>query len=485
VPGAVIGQLPVETSVTADVRQDKATGRQVYVRYAADSMQERPAPAYLLPLVALAADGAARARLSLEVARDVARGADPSTDEVAAASGAVEWLTASLHAGPVPGVRALRALRDEAAAEARAGRPLQPVLDRALSAGWILWGWVAGRGGLTAEGLRALGDALLRTGDAAAAAIAEGHAAAEREIATRSASALRELLDEVLDLAERDEVGRARLARRAAEVGIPVDRPLTVIVADAGRDLVDADPAVVDVARRLVPGVAPVVGDPRALGAPVPGPVVAATHGRLVVIQPVSTRPVDAVGALAALGEDWTATTAPAAGLLGAAAAAREATAALAVARRIGARRAVVAASSLALERALLAEPALLREAVQRELGPLLTATRGAGLVDTLEAYLAERENVRAAARRLGIAPRTVAYRLERIERLLGGRLDADLRLRLATTLFARRTLGEPGEGPATAASTPVAAPAGPAPPGAAGRRPGAPSRRSTRRPSR
>ena len=61
-----------------------------------------------------------------------------------------------------------------------------------------------------------------------------------------------------------------------------------------------------------------------------------------------------------------------------------------------------------------------------------------------MEAYLAERENVSAAARRLGVAPRTVAYRLERIERLLGGRLDASRRARLATALFARRLLGSP-----------------------------------------
>jgi DNA-binding PucR family transcriptional regulator len=84
-----------------------------------------------------------------------------------------------------------------------------------------------------------------------------------------------------------------------------------------------------------------------------------------------------------------------------------------------------------------------MRAAVDRELGPLLESSRGSVLVETLEAYLGERENVRAAARRLGIAPRTVAYRLERIERLLGVRLDADRRLRLAATLFARRVLGD------------------------------------------
>ena len=41
-------------------------------------------------------------------------------------------------------------------------------------------------------------------------------------------------------------------------------------------------------------------------------------------------------------------------------------------------------------------------------------------------------------ARRLGVAARTVSYRLERIERILGGPLDEERRLRLAAALFAR-----------------------------------------------
>jgi DNA-binding PucR family transcriptional regulator len=184
---------------------------------------------------------------------------------------------------------------------------------------------------------------------------------------------------------------------------------------------------------------------------------------------PESRRAADVAGSLAALGDGWIATTAPAPGLLGTAGAVREATAALAVARRAGRIGTLVPAGSLALERALLAEPDLLRAAVERELGPLLAAPRGAGLADTMEAYLAERENVRAAARRLGIAPRTVAYRLERIERLLGGRLDAARRARLATALFARRLLGDddPAAGP-TAAAGSTAAPGQP-PSGAPG----------------
>ena len=48
----------------------------------------------------------------------------------------------------------------------------------------------------------------------------------------------------------------------------------------------------------------------------------------------------------------------------------------------------------------------------------------GEELVQTLEVYLASRQNIRETARRLHLASRTVAYRLERIESLLGTSLD-------------------------------------------------------------
>jgi DNA-binding PucR family transcriptional regulator len=173
----------------------------------------------------------------------------------------------------------------------------------------------------------------------------------------------------------------------------------------------------------------------------VPAPVVAAAHGRLILLVPASRAAPDVPAALDALGSTWIATSASAVTLLDVAAATREASAALSIAIIGSPRRRIVPSRQLALERALLADPSLLRAAIDVELGPLLTGPRAAGLVETLETYLGERENVRATARRLGVASRTVTYRLDRIERLLGGRLDADRRLRLATVLFARRLL--------------------------------------------
>jgi DNA-binding PucR family transcriptional regulator len=81
---------------------------------------------------------------------------------------------------------------------------------------------------------------------------------------------------------------------------------------------------------------------------------------------------------------------------------------------------------------------------VARWLGPLDDAGRGSGaLVPTLEAWLDAEHSVTGTARALGVAPRTVTYRLERIATLLGlPALDAPARERLAAALLARRLLG-------------------------------------------
>ena len=74
---------------------------------------------------------------------------------------------------------------------------------------------------------------------------------------------------------------------------------------------------------------------------------------------------------------------------------------------------------------------------VRRELGPLLADERfGEELIETLQAYFDAGENVTAAARRLHLATRTVAYRLEKIESLLGHPLDGDNGRRLSTALM-------------------------------------------------
>ena len=94
----------------------------------------------------------------------------------------------------------------------------------------------------------------------------------------------------------------------------------------------------------------------------------------------------------------------------------------------------------LALERLLLANEDLADATVRRELGPVLADERfGEELVATLEAYFDAGENVTEAARRLHLATRTVGYRLEKIESLLGHPFDGENGRRLSTALLVRR----------------------------------------------
>ncbi len=126
--------------------------------------------------------------------------------------------------------------------------------------------------------------------------------------------------------------------------------------------------------------------------------------------------------------------------------------------------RRVVPVAELALERALVADPDLAAAAVDRWLGPIVTAPRGgAALLATLEASFAADGSVVGTARLLGVATRTVSYRLERIAQLLGvPELDAEVRARLVSALLIRRLMraGDPPDGDDRTPATPAAPPA-------------------------
>lgn len=78
-------------------------------------------------------------------------------------------------------------------------------------------------------------------------------------------------------------------------------------------------------------------------------------------------------------------------------------------------------ASSFAAELDWLPSDTALRKGFQeRVLGPLLTRTKGAGLLDTLRVWLQCDRRPGETARRLGIHPHTLTYRLQRIEALTG-----------------------------------------------------------------
>jgi hypothetical protein len=111
-------------------------------------------------------------------------------------------------------------------------------------------------------------------------------------------------------------------------------------------------------------------------------------------------------------------------------------------ARRVGLLRrseGVTLHHDVALLAVLCADTERARALAQAELGPLATGDDGAErLRETLRAYLACGENQQAAAHRLGVHQKTVAYRLRQAEGLLGRRIG-ERRAELEASLLLHR----------------------------------------------
>ena len=295
-------------------------------------------------------------------------------------------------------------LREEGASAARGGESVQHAIDRYLTAAWVVWGAATSVATATdAAALGALGAALLRAARHAAAALAEGYTAAERALATRTATTRRAVLDELL-LPAADAAAAARVRRRAALVGLDPNAGYRVVLARLQVDVEEEGPTLDPWLRALDPG----PGRPASLAA--------VRDGHLVAVLDEQWRDATVEAAFAALTRAgiWVAVRSDRVDMPGipdAYAATRDA---VSVAARLGLSGRVVAAADLDLERALAAGQALLRAGVERWLGPLMGAPRGGErLVETLETWLEAGQSVVATARTLEIAPRTVTYRLE------------------------------------------------------------------------
>ena len=374
-----------------------------------------------------------------EIVRDVA-GADEDLEALGVSTRATveSTIAALLRAEELSGAEP-SSLRLAGSRAAREGEPLNRLLDRYLTSGWVLWAAATRQSTASPAAVAALGTALLKAGDSAAAALGEGYADAEREIADRTGAARREFLDELLDLPPGDAAAAARIARRAAHFGLASSDSYGVLVAGISRELEDEGPEILQVALALDrPSRS---GGDRASS----GPIIATKRGRLVLLARANWPRVAALDRVLdelAGPHGWLAVEAPPATSLAAVAGAFGAAFdALLVAERLGldGRH---SADSLLLERALLTDERLLRAAVDRELGPILDAPRnGEELLRTVAAYLGARQNLRAAARLLGVGVRTVSYRLVRVEELIGRPLAGEVVLRLSTALFVRRLL--------------------------------------------
>jgi len=373
-------------------------------------------------------------RLAADVAADLGGTMDDATVEVV-----VRRFLEAIAAGRRLSATDLARLRSDGAAAARDGRPLAEPLDAYLSTGWVAWehavrlAQVDGGGAARATELAALGSALLRAGDDLAAALADGYTGAERALAARAGATRRAVLDELVSPAPLGAAGQARLVRRATLVGLDAALPYGLVVARATVELEEEGAVAEEVARRLA-------RDPARRPH-----LVSVRDGDLVVLAAGPWRtPRVLEQALDGLVPEawWAASAAPddIALLPRAYAAALDALRVLPACRPA---RAIHAAASVALERAMVADPGLAAAGVDAWLGPLLGAGRGAaGLLPTLEAWLEEEHSITGTARRLGVAPRTVSYRLERVATLLErASLDGDTRARLAAALLTRRLL--------------------------------------------
>ncbi|GAA3642623.1 helix-turn-helix domain-containing protein [Nonomuraea antimicrobica] len=291
---------------------------------------------------------------------------------------------------------------------AELGVPLRSLVDAALAAG---------------EGLPGVLPVLRK----AVSALMEGYEQAQLAAIRREEGARREFVDDLLQ-------GRAeRLAERAEHFGLRLAESYVVAVARGLRDG-DQDRIERDLIARF--------GSHNVL--------VAVRDGLLVCVAP-ATLP-------AAVGEfvhhvrgrfppGWRVGVGRAQrGPGGVVTSYREAAQALELADGLGLRVDVVKAADLLVFPVLLRDRNAIEDLVTSVLNPLLEARGGhEPLLETLEAVFASHGNQTAAARRLGLSPRAVTYRLERIRRLTGfSPDDPTQRFTLETAVLGARLLGWP-----------------------------------------
>jgi hypothetical protein len=365
--------------------------------------------------------------------------------------------------------------RASGAIAARTDRRMVVLMHRYDATRRVMWehcvaAMEAGR--LEPDLLAAFGRFLLLWNELTSLAVTDGYRAAERDILALAVEARRAALQELLGVVADDPLSEAYRRRVATRHGLdpegsyrliaiapppesdPIperpgigDEELDVLAGRIGHLLGSTAPGAEGVGAGIrLPTVLPllrrigvlarddwagikrlpavldsVLGEPaRASRSRAPGRKAATTH----VVEPawvaVGSQPIEGVESLAAAYADLVDATR--------------------VAQRLGVRGWIPEPEQLALERLLLADRRLADATVRRELGPMLADERfGKELIETLQAYFDAGANVTGAARRLHLATRTVAYRLERIEKLLGHPLDAEAGRRLSIALMVHR----------------------------------------------
>jgi hypothetical protein len=311
--------------------------------------------------------------------------------------------------------------------EFRAGRSLDALLAAYRVGARLAWRRFVSAGvagGLSADALYALGEAIFAYIDELSAESAEGFAE-EQSLAAGESDRRRRRL--VRLLVQEPPPGNDAVRSAAGAAGWPLPRRLAVLVLATG-DAGAADEARLDslaarVARRL--------GE---------GAVGAEAGGDAVVLIPDPDAPGRRRRLEAAAG-DRTVALGPTAPWARAAASARRAAAAhrLAAAGRLPGGGLVVAEEHL-VALLLAVDPGLAHELAARSLAPLDDLAEGPRerLRETLHAWLDRPGQVQAVAAALDVHPQTVRYRIRQLRDLFGDRLeDPEGRFELALALRA------------------------------------------------
>ncbi|GIE28549.1 hypothetical protein Ait01nite_015940 [Actinoplanes italicus] len=295
------------------------------------------------------------------------------------------------------------------------------------------------------EVVRAAADAVLQVVDDAVATLAEGYAAARRDLVRREETARRELVDDLL----RGDSDPGALVQRAEPFGLSLTRVHQVALAAPGRRLPDTAAAI----SALEAVIFDRLGDRDVL--------VATKEGLLVVLAPSDDSGIGTPRDVR-LGElmhaelkrlprtgGWRISVGrPHPGLYGIARSYEEARDALAMARRLHLDREVVGAHDLLVYRVLLRDQPAIVDLVRAVLEPLRQSRTGAQpLLDTLAGYFDSGAIATEAARRLHVAVRTVTYRLDRVKALTGyDPADPADRFTLQAATLGARALGWPDQ---------------------------------------
>jgi sugar diacid utilization regulator len=353
-----------------------------------------------------------------------------------------------------PELARYRQLGGEAAAT---GVALRAVVDLYLTASWRLWSAlpaVAGDATDRQSVVRA-GEALLRAGADAVAAVTEGFQLTRRSLVRREEADRREFVDDLL-------LGRSdtrALLERAAAYGLDLSGPHAVAVVSAELAFHDGQPLLGTLERSVLGS----KGDAHAL--------VTSKNDLLVVVFAAPDRAavefvadrltsvlgpaVPASGGVqlrrpSGVGRWLLALSRPRVGALGVRVSLDEARSVLELAGRLGLAGPVVDAADLLVYQVLLRDGAAMQELVTALLTPLLGARGGAEpLLATLRAYFDAGANAARAARALHLSVRAFTYRLERISSLTGhDPADPAQRFALQTAVLGAQLLDWPARRP-------------------------------------